>query len=99
MMMGMLVRVIVMLLVLGDPAFAQIQADPAKSAQTPWTLDPRCAIMGAHQPMNQGVLTPACLAAEASRPYLNPAPGAQPSQSQTQHSQTEPRPRQPRGED
>lgn len=82
--------IVISIMILGSAsmAFGQ-QADPSKSANTPWTLDQRCAVMGAH-PGNQGSLTAACLAAGQGRPYLNQAPGYHPAQSQVQHSVIQP---------
>jgi len=65
-------------------AFGQV-ADPAKSGTTPWTVDPRCAVMGAHM-YNQGSLTSSCLAARSGVPYINQTPGYHQSQTQSQHS-------------
>jgi hypothetical protein len=64
--------------------FAQ-QPDPSKSAQSPWSVDPRCAVMSAHMG-NQGAITPACIPTASGVPYLNQTPGYHQSQTVEQSS-------------
>lgn len=65
----MLRTVLSLTLLLFSASFAAGQEpNPAKSSQ-PWPLDQRCAIMAAH-PANQGALTSACIASQATVPIL-----------------------------
>ena len=81
----MRIVVSVLVILLGAGSVSAQQADPSKSANSPWQVDPRCAVMGAHL-YNQGSLTASCLPATSGRTYINQTPGYQPAQSQVQHS-------------
>lgn len=81
-MMRTVVIVLVGLLAFAEIALAQVpQPDPSKNMRSPWPVDQRCGVMGAHL-NNQGVLTAACLPAASGRSYINQEAG--PHQSQTQ---------------
>lgn len=85
-MMRTVISVVLGLLAFAEIALAQVpQPDPNKSANRPWQVDQRCAVMSAHM-YNQGSLTAACLPVASGRPYINQTPGYQPAQSQVQHS-------------
>ncbi len=91
----MLKTAVALTLLLSAGAAAAQEAHPEKSAENPWTVDPRCAVMAAHM-YNQGALTGACLAQEAAKAFVNPTAGYHPSQSQSQRSVMSEPPRRPR---